>query len=107
MVRRHEAERPRPRGRVRRDPRVPREQIRRGGDLSAALEIEGEDMKVQVDQSVCREYANCVMESPDVFDIDEEKGKAFVIVEQPDASLHEEVRAAVASCPVHAITLVE
>jgi ferredoxin len=64
-------------------------------------------MKVSVDQSVCREYANCIVEAPDVFDLDEENGKVVALIEEPDAALHDEVRAAAASCPVKAITLQE
>jgi ferredoxin len=64
-------------------------------------------MKVQVDQAKCREYANCVMESPDVFDLDEVTGKAVVLCEEPSPELHAEVRAAAAACPVHAITILE
>jgi ferredoxin len=64
-------------------------------------------MKILVDQSVCREYANCVIESPDVFDLDDVSGKVIALVAEPDAAFEDEVRAAAASCPVHAITLVE
>lgn len=64
-------------------------------------------MKVSVDQSVCREYANCIVEAPDAFDLDEESGKAVVLLIEPDASQVDEVRAAAAACPVRAITLHE
>ena len=64
-------------------------------------------MKVSVNTSLCREYANCVMESPDVFDIDDALGKAVVLIDRPDSGFHAEVRAAAAACPVHAITLTE
>ncbi len=64
-------------------------------------------MKILLDQSVCREYANCVIESPDVFDLDDVTGKVIALVDEPDTGLEGEVRAAAASCPVHAITLVE
>ena len=64
-------------------------------------------MRVTVDQRVCREYANCVIESPDVFDIDDATGKAVVLIPLPAAGLHAEVRAAAAACPVHAITIEE
>lgn len=64
-------------------------------------------MKIQVDQSVCREYANCVIEAPEVFDLDEVNGKVIALIDEPDSSLEGEVRAAAAACPVHAITLVE
>lgn len=62
-------------------------------------------MKVTVDQRLCREYANCVIECPDVFDIDDVTGKAVVLIGEPEVGLHAEVRAAAASCPVHAITI--
>lgn len=62
-------------------------------------------MRVSVDQRLCREYANCVIESPDVFDIDDAVGKAVVLLPDPEQPLHAEVRAAAAACPVHAITL--
>jgi len=64
-------------------------------------------MKVSVDQSVCREYANCIVESPDVFDVDEESGKVLLLVVEPDPAQFDEVRAAAAACPVRAITLHE
>ena len=64
-------------------------------------------MKIEVDQTRCREYANCVLQAPDVFDIDEVRGKAMVLVANPDPAQYEEVRAAMAACPVRAITLFE
>lgn len=62
-------------------------------------------MKITVDQGICREYANCVIESPDVFDLDEVTGKVVALVDEPDDALADEVRAAAAACPVHAIML--
>jgi ferredoxin len=64
-------------------------------------------MRVTVDPVLCREYANCVIESPDVFDLDDVTGKVVALVEEPAAELRDEVRAAAAACPVHAITLLE
>jgi|1185.fasta_scaffold1882763_2 ferredoxin len=63
-------------------------------------------MKVSVDRTVCREYANCIVESPDVFDVDEDTGKVVLLV-QPRPDQYDEVRAAAAACPVRAITLAE
>lgn len=62
-------------------------------------------MRIEVDQTLCREYANCVLEAPDVFDIDESRGKAIVLVAKVDPAQHAEVRTAVAACPARAITL--
>lgn len=64
-------------------------------------------MKIEVDPQACRAYANCVMESPDTFDIDDASGKVRLLVSQPDASLRDEVRAAVKACPVYALSLIE
>lgn len=64
-------------------------------------------MKVSVDQSVCQAYANCIVEAPDAFDLDEENDKVVALVLEPEPDLHEQVRAAASACPVHAITLVE
>ena len=64
-------------------------------------------MKVSVDQRACREYANCIVEAPDVFDLNEESGKVELMIAEPGPDRYEEVRAAAASCPVRAITLHE
>jgi ferredoxin len=64
-------------------------------------------MKVSVDQSVCREYANCIIEAPDAFDLDEESGKVVALVVEPDPEQFDEIRLAAAACPVRAITLHE
>lgn len=64
-------------------------------------------MQVSVDSSVCREYANCVIEAPDVFDISAENGKAFTLIAELPAHLHADARRAAASCPVKAITITE
>ncbi|MGH8962993.1 MAG: ferredoxin [Jatrophihabitantaceae bacterium] len=60
-----------------------------------------------MDSSVCREYANCVVESPDVFDVSEVNGKALVLIAEPPVQLHDAVRRAATSCPVKAITITE
>lgn len=64
-------------------------------------------MRVETERELCREYGNCVIEAPDVFEIDEINGKVHVLISEPDEPLHGEVRAAAAGCPVHAITLHE
>ena len=64
-------------------------------------------MKVTVDPALCKAYANCLTEAPDVFDFSDETGKAYVIVSALSSASVEDVRRAVASCPVSAITLVE
>jgi ferredoxin len=66
-------------------------------------------MRIAVDPARCRAYANCVLESPDIFDLHERTGKVLLrepaTIVGPDRLA--EVRAAVASCPVRAISLEE
>jgi len=64
-------------------------------------------MKISVDLLICKAYANCMVEAPDYFDFDEETGKVKVLtVDVADADA-DEVRRAVAACPVHAISVTE
>lgn len=64
-------------------------------------------MKVSVDPTVCQSYANCIVEAPDVFDLDDETGKVVALVVEPDPDQDDLVRAAALACPVRAITLHE
>ena len=64
-------------------------------------------MKVSVDPSVCQAYANCIVEAPEVFDLDDENGKVVALVAEADPGQVEYVRAAAVACPVRAITLHE
>lgn len=64
-------------------------------------------MRIEVDLATCKAYANCVMEAPDVFDIDGATGKVLLLASNPDESQREEVEAAAASCPVRAIVVIE
>lgn len=64
-------------------------------------------MRVVVELSKCQGYANCVVEAPDLFDLDEEAGKAVVTVDHVDPALEGDAERAVANCPVAAITIVD
>lgn len=64
-------------------------------------------MRVVVDLNTCQGYANCVVEAPDLFDVDDESGKAVVLLEEVDASLADDAQRAVDNCPVSAITIVD
>lgn len=64
-------------------------------------------MKVELDLAKCQGYANCVVEAPEIFDIDEDNGKAIILMEEIPESAHEEARRAVASCPVAALRAVD
>jgi ferredoxin len=62
-------------------------------------------VKVTVDLDKCNAYANCVIEAPDVFDIDDATGLATVLQEQPGEDQREKVQSAARLCPVQAITV--
>lgn len=59
-------------------------------------------VRIEADQDVCQGYANCVVTSPDLFDLNQ-SGKVEVLVGTPhdDAA----ARRAVAACPVSALRL--
>jgi ferredoxin len=63
-------------------------------------------MNITVDVITCQAYANCIVEAPDVFDLDE-SGKVLVLLGQVDESRRDEVLRAADSCPVRAITLAD
>lgn len=64
-------------------------------------------MHVTVDPGSCQAYGNCLLEAPDVFDLDEEGAVAVVLQSNPPEQLRAAVEAAVRSCPVQALTLTE
>lgn len=59
---------------------------------------------ITVDMGQCQNYAQCVFEAPDVFDLDEDDN--LVYHETADDSERAKVQRAVDSCPMQAITLV-
>lgn len=63
-------------------------------------------MRVTVDQNRCNGYGNCVMEAPEVFDLDG-SGLAIVKQESTPEEFRGRVEQAVRLCPVQAITLEE
>jgi ferredoxin len=60
-------------------------------------------MRIDVDMEVCQHYGQCVFAAPDVFDLDENAELRFQATASDDR--HEDVEAAVAACPVQAITI--
>jgi ferredoxin len=64
-------------------------------------------MKVKVDLFACQSYANCVIEAPEVFDLDEGTSKVVVLLDPVPEELLADAERAVASCPVKAIELVD
>ena len=64
-------------------------------------------MRVTVDLDRCNAYANCLMEAPDVFDLDDATGLAKVLQANPPEEMREKVLAAARVCPVQAISVEE
>lgn len=61
--------------------------------------------KVVVNQDVCEGYACCVMAVPSVFDLDDDTGRAVIVVAEPDDTMRGPVEDAVRACPVKAISI--
>lgn len=60
--------------------------------------------KVTVDLNACQGYANCLIEGPALFDIDDDTNKAIVIGgDVHDEPLRTQAEAAKRGCPAHAI----
>jgi len=61
-------------------------------------------MKLLVDRDRCDSHGNCVLEAPDVFDLDDED-TVYVIEGVRFEDHTEEIERAVAVCPVAALRL--
>lgn len=61
--------------------------------------------RVDADLKVCQGYGNCADEAPEMFDVDDD---GLVVVLQPsfDEPQRDRVEAAVRSCPVSALVVV-
>ena len=64
-------------------------------------------MRIHVDTSVCAMHGDCVLESPDLFDLDDDDDAARVLEESPAEDKRPSAQRAVAACPVRAITIVD
>ena len=62
-------------------------------------------MRVTVDQDRCVSSGQCVLNAMDVFDQRDEDGVVELLVPEPDADHHDNVRAAAAACPALAIDI--
>ncbi|MCZ4590107.1 ferredoxin [Rhodococcus opacus] len=63
-------------------------------------------MKICVDRTKCTGLGICESLAPDIFEIDD-AGGLLLLSEDADASVIDDVRAAVEGCPTEALTLVE
>lgn len=61
-------------------------------------------MEIDIDYEECLGYANCVIEAPEIFDVDD--ANKVVLLRKPNGNEElEAVRAAARMCPVRAISL--
>lgn len=61
-------------------------------------------MKLSVDRALCQATGMCTGLAPDVLELDE-TGSLVLLDEHPGTEIEEDVRDAVRSCPVQALTL--
>lgn len=64
-------------------------------------------MKVIVDASRCQGHTVCNMIAPEVFELSDEDGHAFVQIDIVPAELEAKVRRAAANCPERAVLVTE
>ncbi len=62
-------------------------------------------MKVIVDSALCALHGDCVMEAPEVFDLEDDSDVVILLDDEPPAELRSQVEAAARMCPVSAITI--
>lgn len=62
-------------------------------------------MKIAVDLVACEMHGDCVMEAPEVFDLEDDSDVVTVLNDEPDEALRAKVQAAVRMCPVAAIRI--
>lgn len=60
-------------------------------------------MKVVVDFEACEMHGDCVMEAPEVFDLEDDSDVVTVLEPEPDEALRTKVERAARMCPVAAI----
>lgn len=63
-------------------------------------------MNVEIDTHLCKAYANCTFEAPDIFEVDEVTGKAKVLLDMISEDRRGDVERAIEACPVQAIQVV-
>ncbi len=64
-------------------------------------------MRIELDLNKCVGYANCVVEAPDLFDLDDSASQALVLVPEFGPDQREAAEAAMLNCPATAIRLVD
>lgn len=66
-------------------------------------EIESKTMNITVDFEACEMHGDCVLEAPEVFDLDDDSDVVVVLNNEPGEELRRKVETAARMCPVAAI----
>lgn len=64
-------------------------------------------MRVTVDANICQGHTLCHLVAPEVFQLRDEDGHAYVVSEVVPEELQAKARKAAAGCPEGAITIIE
>lgn len=62
-------------------------------------------LKVLVDLTACQGYACCMMAAPELFDLDDDSGKAVLLSDDPPEDQRSRAADAARACPARAITV--
>lgn len=63
-------------------------------------------MRIEIEARLCKAYANCTFEAPEIFEVDEVTGKALVLLDPVPDGRREEIERAIEACPTQAIKVV-
>jgi ferredoxin len=64
-------------------------------------------MRVVIDPDMCQGHARCQMTAPELFQLNDDDGHAFVVADPVPAGLEDKARRAAIGCPEQAIVIVE
>lgn len=62
-------------------------------------------MEIKVDFDVCEAHGECVVEAPEIFDLDDDDDVVKVLQAAPGEELREKAEKAARACPVNAIAI--
>lgn len=60
-------------------------------------------MRVRIDDRLCQGHAMCILACPELFDLSDEDGHAFVAQTEVPADLEDKIDQAIRGCPEGAI----
>jgi ferredoxin len=64
-------------------------------------------MRVVIDPDGCQGHARCQMSAPELFQLNDDDGHAFVVADPVPAELEDKARRAAIGCPERAIVILD